>query len=283
MTYLILVLGVLLTRFYPQNTAFARDLGFSRWQQAVASSAYGVARESRQLYLTIAIPIVVLVLVLLILHYLEWRFVAYGVSFIGLLYGFGACDLKNTIASYLADLNRNDVQAAFHDAAAFEAQASEAENWSQLHQQTLRSISWQYFQCYFPAMFWFAILGTPGAVLYRMLCDYQKLETAESNLARLKRMRLVLEWLPLRAFGISLAIVGNWRATFKQVVASFGKVAASPAGLVTAYIVAAIHGEQVSPETDSPKQEVAELEELPELIDRALISWIAILGIMAVV
>jgi len=283
MTYLILVLGILLTRFYPHSSSFTRNLGFSRWQQAVASSPVVVGRESIQLYLTIAIPVVSLVLVLLILHYMGWRFVAYGVSLIGLLYAFGVNDLKNTIASYVADLNRNDVQAAFHDAASFEASTSEAEDWSQLHQQTLTAISWQYFQCYFPVIFWFAILGTPGAVLYRLLCDYQQLETGAENLARLTRMRLILEWLPLRVFGFSLAIVGNWRATFKQVLASLGNMAAPPANLVTAYVVAALHGEQIPPETDNPKQEVAELEELPELIDRALISWIALLGVMAVI
>ncbi|MCK9502636.1 MAG: regulatory signaling modulator protein AmpE [Porticoccaceae bacterium] len=282
MTYLILVLGVLLTRFYPQSASFARNLGFSHWQQAVAASPYGAGRESVQLYLTLAVPVVALVLVLVVLHYMGWRMVAYGVSLVGLLYAFGVNDLKNTIASYLADLNRNDVQAAFHDAASFEAGASEAEDWSQLHQQTLRSISWQYFQCYFPVMFWFAVLGTPGAVLYRLLCDYQQLETGAANLARLQRMKLILEWLPLRIFGLSLAIVGNWRATFKQVVASLASLAAAPPTLVTTYVVAAIHGDQVV-ETDNPQQEVAELEELPELIDRALISWIALLGVMAVI
>src|SRR5690554_152721 len=116
MTYLILVLGILLTRFFPHNTALARDLGFRRWQQKVASSEQVGDKESTQLYITLGVPIVALVVLLLILHHLELRLIAYAVSLIGLLYAFGANDLKNRIADYVEALNRNDVQAAFHDA-----------------------------------------------------------------------------------------------------------------------------------------------------------------------
>lgn len=281
MTYISLILGILVTRFTALNAGRGGEYLFRRWCRALPSREGGQAPAV--FYLMIAAPVVVLALGLGLLHRLDWHFFAYVISFLVLLGSFGAGDLRERIAAYVTDLDREDIQAAYHDAVSLGTDENDVNNWSELHQKTLRSIGWSYFQCYFPVIFWFVVLGAPGALLYRLLCWCRLAGESKASDDRLARMGLMLEWLPLRLLGLALALVGNWQATIQTWLASLRTLSSPGQDVLEGYISAAIHGGTLFQQQDTPALEISELEELPLLVDRALISWIAVLGILAVV
>jgi len=279
MTYINLILAILITRFAPGLCGTWGDVAFRRWHNFLRPGGDNDGGDDLRFYALIALPVVALAIGLALLHSGGWRFAAHAVSFVVLLCCFGVTDLRARIDAYVTALNRNDLQGAYRGAMTFGSE--QAENWDQLHQRTLRAIAWAYFQCYFPVIFWFALLGAPGALLYRLLCLYRHRARHELDGVRLDRLLAILEWLPLRLFGLSLALVGNWQATMEPLLRSLKILTEPPAETLAKFITASLQGVAATRE-DTPASEVAELEALPALVDRALISWIAVLGVVAV-
>lgn len=279
MTYINLILAILITRFAPALCGGRGDAAFRRWHDFMRPKGSGSAEDELRFYCLIALPVVALAIALALLHSGGWRFTGHAISFVVLLCCFGVSDLRGQIDAYVTALSRDDIQGAYRGAATLGGY--QAENWGQLHEQTLRAIAWSYFQCYFPVIFWFAVLGAPGALLYRLLCLYRQHAAGEVDGVRLDRLLAILEWLPLRLFGLSLALVGNWQATMEPVLRSLRTLGGAPVELLERFIVASLQGAEKTLE-DTPAKEVAELEALPALVDRALISWIAVLGVIAV-
>jgi len=282
MAYISLILAIVGARFFPGLSGSWGDAAFRAWYRLLGpQTKFSVSAEIR-FYLVIAVPVIVLALGLALLHSAGWRFAVYVISFFVLLCCFGISELRTRIAAYVDALSRDDIQGAYHDAFFLGGDTSNAENWSQLHRQTLRAIAWGYFQCYFPVIFWFVLLGAPGALLYRLLCLHQQYTGETTENERLRRLVVMLEWLPLHLLGLSLALVGNWQATIVQVIKNIRSLAMPPVEVLECYILAALHGTD-SRSADNPAVEISELEELPELVDRALVSWIAVLGVVAVI
>lgn len=282
MMFILLVAAILLVRFYPHaGLQFVQD-GLTCWHRALDKRLPAERFDRWKLYLQVASPVLVLLIVLGLLKGFGWVWGIYLASFLVLLGSFGVSGLKGSVAVYVDDLKRNDVQAAYHDAAALsrQNQESEAQSWTQLHDETLEVVANRFYECYFPVIFWFVILGAPGALLYRAVVVFEGLADV-SDRPRLQRIQGVLDWLPCRVFGISLAVVGNFRPVMNQLSATALDYRISTAKLITRYIRAAIIDGN-TPVADVPGQEVFELEELPRLIDRALVTWIAAVGLLAV-
>ena len=77
----------------------------------------------------------------------------------------------------------------------------------------------------FAIMFWFAILGPAGAVLYRMVCIYNQQESIDEQGFRqaMQRLRDILDWVPVRLLVIGFAVAGSfedtiheWREAFQE-------------------------------------------------------------------
>ena len=91
-----------------------------------------------------------------------------------------------------------------------------------------------------------------------------------------------MEWLPVRFFGLTLGLVGDFRPVINQLGQSFMDFQSPSIKLTKSYVRAAIHGNKITPATDIPETEIDELEQIPGLIDRALVTWIAAIGLIAV-
>jgi AmpE protein len=247
----------------------------------VANAGMPASWGQLRLYLLLAVPVLLVLALLLLLHACNWHFVAHGLSLLVLFYSFGSRLKGEDLRAYITDLERQDLQAAFHDAQAFTAQESGADNWQQLHQQTLQAVAVRNFERYFPVIFWFVVLGAPGALFCRLLALAEH-KAPDADVPRLGRMRQTLAWLPLRLLGATLALVGNWQATIQVWLQSLLAFTLPVADVLVRYINAAIHGEKAF-ETDTPEQEIAEFEALADLMDRALVTWIAMIGIIAII
>ena len=284
MSFLVLVIALVAVRFFglSRRTLILENL-LQGYRRGYAQLAGGQLQSAPGIYLCPILPAAALALLLLIIASLDWALLYYPVAFLVLLVSLGDPDRDGRIHTYLTDLRRNDIQGAYHDAAAFGAgEQSKAENWRQLHAETMESIGYGYFEAWFPVIFWFGVLGAPGALLYRA-CRWMEENTEEGQKPALRKACFVLEWLPLRLFGLTLALVGNFRPVFDLLGRTLSDCSRSSAELVRRFVTAAIHERDSQSAEDRPELEILELEELPGLTDRVLITWMAVIALLAVV
>ncbi len=145
----------------------------------------------------------------------------------------------------------------------------------------------------FGVLFWFALLGVFGAVLYRMstLCR-ERWQAEPTFCAYPRRFAFYLDWLPARLAAFSYAIVGNfedalycWR---KQAGlwgdTNEGVILAAGAGALGVRLGGALNlpaGELLRPELGCGETATADdLEGGLHLVWRAVLLWLGVLGLL---
>ena len=254
MEFIVIVIGLLLMRQLGSLTALQSDKWF-----------LGLAGKLRQIFSTIPLlgKFLILAFPVSILAGLIWvvtdRWLGiplFLISLLVFLYSLGRGDLERGVKDYEEDLGRGDEQAAYHDIAAFTEnnQQATAESVAQSHTEAVRMIAYRYFERYFAVMFWFILGGAPGALLYRLSVIYHQQSLRDDPDAGPRdRWLWLMEWLPTRLVGISLAVVGNFPACLARFSGSMVSSAAS-AEVLGDYALAAsktsINGEETLVEAD---------------------------------
>ena len=131
-----------------------------------------------------------------------------------LLYCLGPGNLWAQAYQCLSELNKDDPRHAPEFAqTAFGIPLPE--NSQAFHQALLRVLFVAANQRIFAVIFWFAILGPMGAVLYRMveLCGSSPTSTVADFAIKTKK---VLDWLPVRIFTFIFALTGHFSKVFAR-------------------------------------------------------------------
>lgn len=262
--------------------ALQRDTWFWRWCAVIDSRVPG-ATEAR-LLLAVFLPVLGLMLAVYLIG--DWwaSLPAFILSLVVLLYSFGRGDASTLPDTYSEDIRRSDLQAAYHhleDAAGGDRQDG-PENWQQLHQQALRVIAYRYFERYFPTVFWFVILGPPGALMYRLAALYLDNEPGDKGLRRsARRLLWLLDWLPLRLTGLVLALVGNFASATAAWQATLFDSEEGSAGLLERYVRGALDIETATAvDEDTLHRATEEVESVAMLFDRGLVMWLAAVALV---
>ncbi len=272
MEFVVIVLGVILLRHAGTVAAVQRDGWFDRWLAAVRSSFADGRWPWLVLMAAILLPSMI---VLLIDNLLDERW--YGLSWfvfnlLIFLYALGRGDLDGQIEACLTDLERDDMQAAYHHAAAFNINHHEglADSRAALHREMLVSISYGYFERYFAVIFWYAVLGAGGALLYRLSLLYRdrSLEYQWQHSVAERCLRL-LDWLPLRLSGLTLSIMGNFAHCFDLWLTQLFNREKSSVEMMGLYVSSALDI-QLDEEEDAAFF-AKEVRSLRRLLNRALI------------
>ena len=145
----------------------------------------------------------------------------------------------------------------------------------------------------FGVVFWFAVLGPVGALLYRvtLLLAYtpahaQALPPAQQSLA--EKFARLLDWLPAHLIALALAIASDFDAvlkTWREYHAAHGKgYFCLESGFLGAIARASVDadveaGDGHAVDTTDP---LVELDDAMTLIRRVLIVWLAILGVIVI-
>jgi AmpE protein len=133
------------------------------------------------------------------------------------------------------------------------------------------------YQRLFAVIFWFVVFGPSGLVLYAStvaLCDYLQGQDHSMLLGNSKKLKAILDWLPIRLLGLSYALVGNYGGVFRIWKTNWQEVY-SDTRLVVDYGSAALG---VSPGAlDNISDEVV------QIINRALVFWLLVIGILTLV
>lgn len=127
----------------------------------------------------------------------------------------------------------------------------------------------------FGAIFWFALLGVFGAVVYALtrLVATRWRGDSDFHLA-VEHAAAVLDWLPIRVLAVSFALVGD----FEHAVAGWRTAAERASAPDDQALLAAAFGALgLPPGEDTPAVEY--LVGAIGLVTRALLLWLAILGL----
>lgn len=281
MTFLVLLLAVAVAQVYGPMPSVQRDDWFQGWWRWLDTRTWLQAIPTGNLVVAILGPVLAVTLLLALTK--GWLFGLLGIviNLTVLFYAFGREDVNALAQAYRDDLSREDVQAAWHDAADFDPQHgdSPAETWPQLHELTLARVSYRYFERYFPVIFWFVVFGASGALLYRLAslavenCRSDNVESgADSHLL------WVLEWIPLRLLGLVFALVGNFAATihhWREIV--FCTTSATAENLRRLTKGALEMGSQVS-----LREGAQEMDAVEALYSRALILSLGVVALVTI-
>ncbi|MBK6961990.1 MAG: cobalamin biosynthesis protein [Gammaproteobacteria bacterium] len=188
----------------------------------------------------------------------------------------GGTDWRPTLAALAEDSGRGDLQGALHrlDDLADHETAGEIQDPAGLRAATREKLALRFLREWFAVLFWFALLGAPGALAYRCL---ERVATSSAGAARLLAW---LEWPALRAFGFVVVLSGHpgrgmgvWAESLLT-----GTNAARVAG---AYVEAAF---EPLPEGLTPEAGLAtQVRALDEIFRRAVLGWLVVAALLLVI
>ncbi len=223
-----------------------------------------------------AVPAVLVALLLWLSGAWLWGLVGGVVALVVLANCLGGTDWRPTLAALAEDSGRGDLQGALHrlDDLADHETAGEIQDPAGLRAATRENLALRFLREWFAVLFWFALLGAPGALAYRCL------ERVAATSAGAARLLAWLEWPALRAFGFVVVLSGHpgrgmgvWAESLLT-----GTNAARVAG---AYVEAAF---EPLPEGLTPEAELAtQVRALDEIFRRAVLGWLVVAALLLVI
>jgi AmpE protein len=195
-----------------------------------------------------------------------------------LLYALGRGNLDTQIALLSSDLQRDDLQAAFHDAALFNTAYREgsAESAEDLKNEIFAALPYRIFERSFVVIFWFFLLGAPAALAYRLLALHGDLGL-DSDDRRAVKWLWLMEWLPVRLLGITLGLVGN----FSQAAGSTRQLVFSRSIGTGEFLRQAVKG-ALQEEGASLRLSSQAIQDVVSLLGRAMTAWLVVIAILVI-
>jgi AmpE protein len=130
----------------------------------------------------------------------------------------------------------------------------------------------------FAVIFWFAVLGPFGAVLYCCIAQLTKISSRPGEglnaIARVAHtLEDLLDWLPARLAALGYVIAGDFSNGFKQWIHHFNGGLSSNQDLLISTGFGAMN---INPEATGDEEEA---RQVLRLIDRSLIVWLVVIAI----
>lgn len=285
MALLIVLIALALVQLWGSGAPVHRDGWFRFWRHRLAG--FSALQQNPGLMLVAAIlPPALLGAVIMVLAeaLLGWL----GILFAGvplLLYCLGRGNFNEMVSNYLRYWYQGDLEAARAAAAPLlPPQEEEGASPQQLHEQVFRGAAYCAFERLFAVLFWFILLGIPGALMFRLSALYAEEEGRDNDMAA--RWLWLLEWLPVRLMGFSFAIVGNFAGCYRAWRQCLTCRERRTDEVLEAYLEGALGGIDAS--ECSAGFEVAEaqracgaqLEGLQALLSRSLLLWVTLMALV---
>lgn len=236
MHFLIVLLAIIILESSGQLAFIQRDTWVQLWHNKLSELA--ALRQSAlfKLVAFVLLPVVALILVIMLLESTGNGLLLFLLELAVLLYSFGRGDISQQIQLLKSDLERNDLQAAYHDAAVFNIahRSSSAESASDLYRELISALPYRMFERRFAAVFWFFLLGAPAALAYRLFALHGDMELDKPEVAedhpqldetevaqtdadsdtiapcRANTALWLMEWIPVRLLALTLGLVGSF-------------------------------------------------------------------------
>ncbi|BFM10864.1 hypothetical protein R50072_10170 [Simiduia litorea] len=239
-----------------------------------------------RLFLLVGLPVFVLLALCLALLYglsAKWIIVI-NVPVLLFALGRGRLDVlvQNYRAAWLDQANVSACEAVNALRLDGELSCQTDGEWQGVHAEAFQAISYRGFERMFVVLFWFAVLGAPGALLYRLAAIYARQPvTAESPLSQ--RLLWILEWPAARVYYLSVAMVGNFVACAER-WRVLGLCMASPTPMVIEAFnrgALGLDGALVREISPGDTEALREIDNLVGLMSRALVLWVCAAALIA--
>lgn len=271
MTFLVILVGLLFVRLGGSLRTLHHDGWYSAWYRQL-QRRLGTKTMTPAILLSILLPVLLVALLASRLNGF-WYFL---LAILVFLYSLGRSNLREQVETYRNQLRRDNLQAAFHAQQQFNlgGMGSTADDWQELHAQGIAAISYRYFERFFAVIFWFALAGPAGALLYRLVQLRVDLRL-ESGDTLAERSLWLLEWVPVRLYGLILPLVGDFVGAFRPWLDTLFAVRLTSAELLGLYSVGAM-----SLGDNADKAE--EIYALQRLIYRSLVAVLVLLALWSI-
>ena len=156
------------------------------------------------------LPVIAIALIYCLSDFVLWQL---GINIAVLLVCFGCAKQRALYKSYLNALTRDDGTAASLYALQIGQKRTNDIDGGETFGQTL---AWVNFRFYCAVIFWFVVLGAPGAVLYALVRTLADLVREDHKVIFAKRFKLIhkllfwLDWLPARITSFGYLVIGNF-------------------------------------------------------------------------
>jgi len=316
--FLIVLLAIIALESYGQLAFIQRDAWVQTWHNKLSELSMFESAALLRLLAFVLVPVIVLYLIILQLSNSGYGLLVFILELGVLLYSFGRGDISAQIDLLKSDIERNDLQAAYHDAAVFNIahRSSSAENSKDLYQELIAALPYRIFERRFAAVFWFFLLGAPAALAYRLLAlhgdmalgetqvdEDSQIETAVDELQpepevepdcsqKANTALWLLEWIPVRFLALTLGLVGSFAhatAPLKELILC---PRTSTADLLRRCVVGAL-GDIQQPQADVSAEDgisndsldgtsagLALIGEMVALFTRAMMGWLVVIALL---
>ncbi len=285
MSFLIVLLAIVVLESNGQLPFLQRDQWLRQWHDQLVGVS--VLRDSATLRLALFViaPVALLVFIVVQLRSHEYGLLLFVLDLLVLLYSFGRGDLKAQMATLDADIARDDLQAAFHDAAVFNLghRASSAVTSDALFDELTRSLPYRIFERTFAPVFLFFFFGAPAALAYRLLAlhgdmelDQDPAEMADPAPNTANKILWFFEWLPSRALAFTLGLMGNFSHTATRLQEQLFSTETSTADLLQQCFYGALGGVENVSDSDLVPQ-------MRALFTRGIMAWLVVIAILVLV
>ena len=300
MALLIVLLALGLVQIWGSGGPLHRDGWFGHWKTFVYSRGLVQGKPGIGFGLLVLLPVLGSAILLAIAEAaLGWLGVLL-VSVPVLLYSFGRGNFNDALAGYLRAWYQGDLEAAKKSAEPLmepedAERAREISSAQELHGLVFRAAAYRAFERLFAVLFWFLLLGIPGAMLYRLShlahthFSQQSIsrgdEAVPGDQALAARWLWLIEWLPVRAIGFSLAIVGNFAGCYRAWREHLTCKQSATEDVLEYYLEGALGGidssECSAGAAVSEGQRLcgAEIEGMQALLSRALLMWVTLMAL----
>ncbi|WP_193166225.1 regulatory signaling modulator protein AmpE [Microbulbifer hainanensis] len=286
MALLTVLLALGLVQLWGSGAPLHRDDWFHWWRRRLAARGDLQRNPGLLLGVTILPPVVAVAIVMVLADALLGWLGALVCGVPLLLYCLGRGNFNEMLSNYLRHWYQGDLEAARTAAAPLlQDIGEEAGSGQQLHEQVFRGAAYCAFERLFAVLFWFILLGIPGALLFRLSALYAERANEGNADATAARWLWLLEWLPVRVMGFTFAIVGNFAGCYRAWRQCLTCRERNTAEVLEDYLEGALGG--IDAGECSAGFEVAEgqrvcgaqLEGLQALLSRALLLWVTVLAL----
>lgn len=200
---------------------FVRELGQLRKRQWLtgwvdfSNSAFGklpLWHDALGFLVIAAIPLVILLLINQLLISLMGSTGSFLLALAVLIYSFGPRDLDTDVAKIVEADNEKEREAAL----SLLLRKPVPENAAEAREAAVESVFREALRRWFGIIFWFAVLGIAGALLYRLV-DWLVNENhnlSDEQLNLFARLQQVMDWPAAQLMTLSLAIATDFDSVF---------------------------------------------------------------------
>jgi len=319
--FLIILIAIAVLESNGQLAFIQRDIWVQKWHGALAKllsstllSSKLPSLENNSTLNVLAFVLIPVVVLQLVLWYLGSGILVFLVELAVLLYCLGRGDLSAQIGVLQSDIQRNDLQAAFHDAAVFNIghRAVSADNASGLFRELAASLPYRMFERSFVVVFWFFFLGAPVALAYRLLAlhgdmqlqvadiqteqEQEEQGSEDDSIEMFKqatsdeanKLLWYLEWIPVRALALTLGLMGD----FSKATAPLKELVFCPktstADVLRRCVLGALNIQsrneaESSAEVDQALDETAALAQVADIVAlfrRSMTGWLVAIALL---